>query len=62
MTQLKLPIDHEPHLNHVAHQIAKQLQEDYGYRSYDHAYESAWTLLEFFRKEEKGEQDDSITS
>ena len=62
MTQLKLPIDHTPHLNHVAHQIAKQLQEDYGYRSYDHAYESAWTLLEFFRKEEEGEQDDNITS
>ena len=55
MTQIKLPIDHTPHLKHVAHQIAKQLQEDYGYRSYDHAYESAWNLLEFFRKEEEGE-------
>ena len=52
MTQLELPIDHTPHLNHIAHQLAKQLQEEYGYRSYDHAYERAWDLLEFFREEE----------
>jgi len=56
MTQLELPIDHEPHLNHVAHQLAKQLQEDYGYKSYDHAYERAWDLLKFFREQEN--QDD----
>ena len=52
MTQLELPIDHEPHLNYIAHQLAKQLQEEHGYRNYDHAYESAWNLLEFFREEE----------
>ena len=52
MTQLELPIDHTPHLNHIAHQLAKQLQEEYGYKSYDHAYERAWDLLEFFREEE----------
>ena len=52
MKQLELPIDHTPHLNYVAHQLAKELQEVHGYRSYDHAYESAWNLLEFFREEE----------
>ena len=52
MTQLELPIDHTPHLNYVAHQLAKQLQEEHGYKSYDHAYERAWDLLEFFRDEE----------
>jgi len=53
MTQLELPIDHTPHLNHVAHQLAKQLQEDYGYRNYDHAYERAWDLLEYDLEQEK---------
>ena len=52
MTQLELPIDHTPHLNYVAHQLAKQLQEQHGYRSYDHAYESAWTLLEYNLEQE----------
>ena len=56
MKQLELPIDHTPHLNHVAHQLAKQLQEDYGYRSYDHAYERAWDLLKFFRDEENEDE------
>ena len=58
MKQLKLPIDHTPHLNHVAHQIAKQLQEDYGYRSYDHAYERAWDLLEYNLEQEM--KDESV--
>jgi hypothetical protein len=60
MKQLKLPIDHTPHIEHVARQLAKQLQEENGYRSYDHAYKSACHLLNFFREE--GEQDDNITS
>jgi len=55
MTQLKLPIDHTPHIEYVARQLAKQLQEEHGYRSYDHAYKSACHLLNFFREEEKGE-------
>ena len=53
MTQLELPIDHTPHLNYIAHKLAKQLQEDYGYRSYDHAYEHAWDLLEYDLEQEK---------
>ncbi len=53
MTQLELPIDHEPHLNYIAHQLAKQLQEEYGYKSYDHTYERAWDLLEYDLEQEK---------
>ena len=56
MTQLELPIDHTPHIEYVARQLAKQLQEEHGYRNYDHAYESACRLLEFFREQEN--QDD----
>lgn len=52
MTQLELPIDHTPHLEYVAHQLAKQLQEVHGYRSYDHAYERAWDLLEYHLEQE----------
>ena len=53
MTQIELPIDHEPHLNRIAHKLAKQLQEEYGYKSYDHAYERAWDLLEYDLEQEK---------
>ena len=53
MKQLELPIDHTPHLNYVAHQLAKQLQEKHGYKSYDHAYERAWDLLEYDLEQEK---------
>ena len=58
MAQLELPIDHEPHLEYVAHQLAKELQEVHGYRSYDHAYESAWTLLEYNLEQEM--KDESV--
>lgn len=58
MTQLELPIDHTPHLEYVAHQLAKQLQEVHGYRSYDHAYERAWDLLEYHLEQEM--KDESV--
>lgn len=57
MTQLELPIDHTPHLEYVAHQLAKELQEVHGYRNYDHAYESAWTLLEYNLEQEMKDED-----
>jgi len=53
MTQLELPLDHEPPLDYIAHQLAKQLQEEYGYISYNHAYERAWDLLEYDLEQEK---------
>jgi len=58
MTQLELPIEHTPHLEYVAHQLAKQLQEVHGYRSYDHAYERAWDLLEYNLEQEM--KDESV--
>lgn len=58
MTQLELPIEHTPHLEYVAHQLAKQLQEVHGYRSYDHAYERAWDLLEYHLEQEM--KDESV--
>ena len=54
----ELQLDHEPSLDHWAKLIADDDIATGYHTSWSHAYESAWTLLEFFRQEEN--EDESV--
>jgi len=46
MTQLELLLDHEPSQNYLAKIWATEAIADGDFIDWDHAYESAWTLIE----------------
>lgn len=46
--QLDLPINHEPSLDHWAKNLADLSIENGESSDWDHAYESAWWLIEFY--------------
>jgi len=46
MTQLPLPFDFEPCMNHEARLMADEMVETGEILNWDHAYECAWNFLE----------------
>ena len=51
-SQLDLPLDHEPSLDHWAKCIADDTIATGYHINWDHAYESAWCLIELYLEEQ----------